>query len=227
MAGLPQSGAVWFQRHAACRRSATADEKESPVKRFLYGVLTTIAVAVIGLLFVAFSGVADVSAGGSHLPGMDWFLSTTSDSSVERHAEGIRVPPDLDQLSRQQAGLAHYHEMCVGCHGAPGVPPSEIGEGLDPRPPHLQDGVDDPARVFWVVKHGIRMTGMPAFGPSHDDQTLWDIVAFVERLPSMSADIYAQELRAAGIEPAEGAEGGDGDEGAQATPAAGDAHGSG
>lgn len=194
------------------------------MKRFFSGILAALVLAVIGILFVAYSGRVDVSATGSHLPGMDWFLSTTRDSSVEHRAESIRVPPDLDELSRRQRGFEHYHEMCEGCHGAPGVPRSEVAEGLDPRPPELQRGVDGPREVFWVVKHGIRMTGMPAFGPSHDDQKLWDIVAFVEQLPGMSADIYAQEVHDAGLAAAKGAAGDDGDEGHAAVHPGDDTH---
>lgn len=66
-------------------------------------------------------------------------------------------------------------------------------DGMRPRP----DGVGgaaaewEPGEVYWIVKHGIKMTGMPAFGPSHDEETLRGIVAFVKELPAMTPERYA------------------------------------
>jgi len=69
---------------------------------------------------------------------------------------------------------------------------SEIGEGLNPPPPDLAASVSDlsPQEIFWILKYGIKMTGMPAFGPTHDDEKLWDLTAFVKRLPTMTPDQY-------------------------------------
>jgi mono/diheme cytochrome c family protein len=89
------------------------------------------------------------------------------------------------------AGLTHYREMCVTCHGAPGVDPSEAGEGLNPPAPDLslarvQKRTD--GELFWLVQNGIRMTGMPAFGATHKDDEIWKIVAFLRRLPALTAE---------------------------------------
>jgi mono/diheme cytochrome c family protein len=83
--------------------------------------------------------------------------------------------------------------MCEHCHGGPGVERDEWASGMRPRPPHLTEeaGEWEPKEVFWLVKHGARMTGMPAFGPTHDDQTLWSIVALVKDLPAMTPERYA------------------------------------
>ncbi len=123
---------------------------------------------------------------------MDWVLGTTSDNSVEHHAAGIPVSP-IFKSPDLALGYHHYSEMCVMCHGAPGVERGEQGQGLNPEPPLLYESVKDmsPSEVFWVAKNGIKMTGMPAFGVTHDDQKLWDITAFVKRLPETSADQYA------------------------------------
>ena len=84
--------------------------------------------------------------------------------------------------------------MCVMCHGAPGIEAGEAREGLNPQPPLLakvKDLVTDPpGELFWVIKNGIKMTGMPAWGPTHSDEKIWAMVAFVRKLPNLSAEEY-------------------------------------
>ena len=114
----------------------------------------------------------------------------TTDSSIERRAKGVALPSDLGQPSRIRRGLASYAGMCAQCHGAPGRQPGPLGLGLNPSPPRLHEAEGEllePRRAFWVMKHGIRMTGMPAFGRTHEDQALWDIAAFLQELPQLSA----------------------------------------
>jgi mono/diheme cytochrome c family protein len=97
-------------------------------------------------------------------------------------------------------GFRHYREMCVGCHLAPGVDATEIREGLLPKPPRLQKAVEEwtPEELFWITKNGVKMTGMPAWGPTHSDAKIWAIVAFLEKLPHMTAAQYQEMNRAAG-----------------------------
>lgn len=111
--------------------------------------------------------------------------------SVRRHAQGIEVP-SLSDPSLVRTGFGHYRETCETCHGAPGVEPAEMGIGLTPLPPKLtvQGHQWDAAELFWIVKHGIKMTGMPAWGPTHRDEELWAIVAFLQRLPTLSPEDY-------------------------------------
>lgn len=89
-------------------------------------------------------------------------------------------------------GAAHYSAMCVNCHLAPGIVDTEIRSGLYPRPPNLSKYQVDPKVAFWVTKHGIKMSGMAAWGVSHDDATIWSIVAFINRLPQMSQKQYRE-----------------------------------
>ena len=115
--------------------------------------------------------------------------------------------PDLADPERIRAGLVHYHEMCATCHGAPGVRISAIGQGLSPEPPELSGAArDEPEETFWVVRNGIRMTGMPAFGVTHDDGEIWAIVAFLRRMGKLSPQEYQAMARAAGVKEAGGEE---------------------
>ena len=94
-------------------------------------------------------------------------------------------------MMRTASQKGEYSEMCSGCHLAPGMKRTEISQGLYPRAPELRRKTGlTPAEQFWVVKHGIKMTGMPAWGVTHDDDLLWDVVAFVRKLPELTPEQY-------------------------------------
>jgi mono/diheme cytochrome c family protein len=165
------------------------------------GFLAVLAVAA--LLFI-FSGVYDVSASNPDSGLIAWALQTTQSRSVHRayeRLEGKVQIPRLDKPQTVRTGLIHYHEMCVTCHGAPGVKISEIGQGLNPYPPELaaRAAEDEPLETFWIVKNGIKMTGMPAFGATHSDDEIWAIVAFLNRMPKLSPQEYQALVRQAGL----------------------------
>ena len=89
--------------------------------------------------------------------------------------------------------MATAATLCVGCHLAPGVTKSELRRGLYPHPPNLsQQDPPDARRAFWTIKHGIKMSAMPAWGKSLDDAAIWDLVAFVRQLPAMAPEAYQQ-----------------------------------
>ncbi|MFQ5566979.1 MAG: c-type cytochrome, partial [Paracoccaceae bacterium] len=94
------------------------------------------------------------------------------------------------------AGANDYDSMCAACHGAPGMSPEAVGQGLNPPAPDLAEEVLEmtPAELFWVTKNGIKMTGMPAWGVTHDDQTIWPVVAFMTRLPGLDQAAYKELL---------------------------------
>ena len=101
-------------------------------------------------------------------------------SSVRQQASGIVAPRQASEEEIRE-GLRFYNEACVYCHGAPGKDPTDIGKGIDPEPPYLPDVVArwSSSELFWIAKNGIRMPGMPAFGPTHKDKEIWKVVAFV------------------------------------------------
>lgn len=164
--------------------------------------LTTLLIAalivVAGGICFAYSGVYDVSASSPHSGFVRWLLSTTSEASIERHAGNIEAP-DLSDESMVRAGASDFDAMCVGCHGAPGRQPDPVGQGLNPPPPDLAESAShmNPAELFWVIKHGVRMTGMPAWGATHEDDELWPVVAFIETLPELDAGGYQALLDSA------------------------------
>jgi mono/diheme cytochrome c family protein len=118
-------------------------------------------------------------------------IETVRERSIERGAAELKIP-DLTDQKLILKGAGQYAAMCTQCHLAPGKSDSEIRPGLYPRPPDLSKVRVDPRIAFWVTKHGIKMTAMPAWGLGHDDATLWSIVAFVNKLPDLSPEAYRE-----------------------------------
>jgi mono/diheme cytochrome c family protein len=152
-------------------------------------VIATLASLVLLLVLFVISGAYNVGADRPHIAVVQALLEAVRERSIVRRVQTIAVPP-LDGAQRLREGAEHYSAMCVDCHLAPGITVSEIRIGLSPPPPNLSQHEVDPRVAFWTIKHGIKMTGMPAWGKTHDDQEIWNIVAFVERLPHMSASEY-------------------------------------
>lgn len=141
-------------------------------------IITTLAVAfvaaVIGVAGVVYFGLINVGADDPHTGPVHAFLDTARNRSVEVRASDIEVP-DLSNEAQIRVGAGNYDSMCVGCHLSPGAAQTELSEGLYPAPPNLaKAGIyDNPAKTFWTIKHGIKATGMPAWGKSMDDQYIW------------------------------------------------------
>ena len=156
---------------------------------------------VIGLVSVygfVQSGLFNVSAMIDHGPVLDWLLHTTMEKSVEKRATDIDVP-DLSRKDMILAGLSDYAGMCAGCHGEPGKSPGIIKQGLNPAPPDLDHLAEEgtAAEMFWVISNGIRMTGMPAFGKSHQPEEIWPVVAFLQSARDITAADYTEMINKA------------------------------
>jgi len=118
------------------------------------------------------------------------------DRSIEVRAHSLVVPQDLSGSARVAAGAARYARECTACHLAPGVTRAQLRRGLYPHPPNLaEQRPPDPRRAFWVIKHGIKMSAMPAWGTTLEDAAIWDLVAFLEQLPAMTAEDYQRITR--------------------------------
>jgi mono/diheme cytochrome c family protein len=151
---------------------------------FVVGILVTLLVPILVLGTGAINMGADVKPGFIERTLAPWGL----DRSVEKRAPNEKNPYTGDSAAIA-TGLDHYRENCVMCHGAPGVPGAELSKGLNPHAPSLAKEENDTpdGELFWIIKHGIRMTPMPAFGPTHTDEEIWKIVAFIRHLPDLTA----------------------------------------
>ena len=165
------------------------------IPTMLAGAAAAILVASAGLAGFWWTGGYNVAADEAHSRPVASALTSMRERSISARAQGIPVP-DLDAPQMVAAGARQYAQMCVQCHLAPGKDDSDLRKGLNPQPPNLHmHGAHDPARAFWVIKHGVKMTGMPAWGYTHDDETLWSMVAFLQRLPKLSPTEFEQLTR--------------------------------
>ncbi|MEP6471877.1 MAG: cytochrome c [Acidobacteriota bacterium] len=165
--------------------------------RFLAGIVFGILLVAAGAAAVVYTGSFNTSA--EIAPGkMERTLAEFAlNKSVARRAPSRKNPlPATPETLR--GGLAHFRENCVVCHGAPGVDPGEIGQGLNPGAPDLtlpRVQARSDGQLYWLVDEGIRMSGMPAFGPTYGEKELWQIVAFLRHLPEITEEEKAQLQR--------------------------------
>ena len=138
----------------------------------------------------------DIGADVSHTPPVHWFIEGLRDRSIAMRARDIEIPVDLNDPKRVATGAGLHIEMCGDCHLAPGMEKTEISQGLYPPAAELSRGfAHSPAQEFWMVKHGVKVTAMPAWGSTHGDALMWDIVAFVRKLPAMSPAQYQAAIK--------------------------------
>ena len=152
-------------------------------------VVVVLAAIAVGLGVFAYSGFYNIGADDHHWSLTYHILQTVRNRSIHVRSEHIKVP-NLEEPRLILKGAGQYAAMCTGCHLAPGVEDSEVRVGMYPQPPNLSRMHVDPQDAFWVIKHGIKMSAMPAWGGSHDDPTIWSMVAFLQKLPSMSPAQY-------------------------------------
>ena len=160
-----------------------------------------LAIAVIsGSSVIIFSGVVDVAADKPHGKFVYWLLQETRENSIAKASENIIVP-DLSDFELLLTGGVDYEFMCAGCHLAPGLKQSDMSLGLYPAPTNLsltyekqvkqgEKNEAAQARNFWIIKHGVKASGMPAWGKTHNDQRIWAMVAFLDRLPTLTPEQY-------------------------------------
>ena len=171
-----------------------AEKKRIDLQRHLpswpFVALASLLVGAI-LGAIIFTGFYDIGADAPHTPPVHWLIETLRDRSIDARAAGIMVPADLNDPKRISAGAGLYADMCAGCHLAPGMERTEISQGLYPPAPELSRGLaHTPAQEFWMIKHGVKLTAMPAWGKTHSDGLIWDMVAFIRKLPSLSPAQY-------------------------------------
>lgn len=174
--------------------------------KILKWTLVFAGLAGLGGVGFLYSGLYPMGADVPHNRLTYWVLETLRERSVARAIRDIEVPT-LDDPQMLLSGGADYNDMCAGCHLQPGKSESDFTLGLYPQPPNLAISAEDhhakgaghgghgdakasAARQFWIIKHGIKASGMAAFGKTHDDARIWAMVAFLQKLPALSEVQY-------------------------------------
>jgi cytochrome c553 len=156
-------------------------------------LLVVVAALAAGGLLFAWSGVLNVAASSGHWRITDWFLHWVMQNSVRTQSMFVETP-DLSTPGLVHRGAGHYETGCAPCHGSPSEPQNLSVVQATPPPPTLNHVNDkwEPKHLFWIVKHGIKFTGMPAWAALQRDDEIWAMVAFLREQPAMSAERYRE-----------------------------------
>lgn len=147
------------------------------------------------------AGLYDVSASAKDNPLVAKMLHSTYEASLHHYGGHDAPPADMMSLDNIRAGAHTYDANCALCHGAPDRPLSAVGAGIQPAAPALLAASrrNNPALMFWVIKHGVNMTAMPSFGKTQSDQTLWQVAAFLYAKRGIPKTDYDRLVSAPGV----------------------------
>ena len=177
------------------------DQKPFDLKKHLpstaFVILATFVIGGVGGA-ILHAGIYNIGADAPHNRPVFWMNENLRDRSIAVRARDITPPTDLNNPKRIAIGAGLYTEMCSGCHLAPGMEKTEISQGLYPQAPELARGLaHSPAEEFWMIKHGVKLTAMPAWGRTHSDELMWDMVAFVRQMQKMTPAQYQAAIKSA------------------------------
>lgn len=152
---------------------------------YLLVSLASVILAAFVAVGVALVGWVNVAATHKEPEPIQWLLHTSFENSVRSQAIGIEVPDKLRTPSQIKSGAHHFTSMCAGCHRPPDTKETATSMGLNPKPPKANELAKNftSAELYWVISNGVKMTGMPAFSPSHSNEDIWDLVSFIQEIP--------------------------------------------
>lgn len=160
-------------------------------------IILSLAASIV-VVFALGSGAYNMAASEKHWAITEKIITWVRESSIKAHAKDL-VVPTIDETEIATAGADHYNSMCIICHLAPGMEPTELSAGLYPQAPEfyerapvtdMEEKLNLTKKYFWVIKNGIKMTGMPAWGTTHDDESIWATAGFVLKLHGMTPEQY-------------------------------------
>lgn len=158
------------------------------IAAYVLGGASAFAVMGLGALAVVQFGLYNTSATKPHYKLVSWAAHATFTNSTRWRSQGVTAPSSFTP-AQVQAGAAEYVDDCMMCHGGPGVARARWVQGLTPTPPYLLDAAQrwTKPQLFWILQRGVKMSAMPAWGETRSDAQLWNLVAFLDALPKLSA----------------------------------------
>jgi mono/diheme cytochrome c family protein len=160
------------------------------MRKVTLAVIVVLFSGALGAALFVESGLYNIGADDHHTKVVLALITQLRNRSIEARLGSIK--PQLTATPAMiKSGAEHYAVLCVGCHLAPGVAKSDLRAGLYPHPPSLaHEDIQESRRAFWIIKHGIKMSAMPAWSKTLDDAAIWDVVAFVRKMPDLTAEDY-------------------------------------
>lgn len=163
------------------------------MKLWFQHVAILAGIALVAGAMVVVSGIVPIKASSGHWEITRWFLSFSMSRSVATWSLGVDSPPEANRAQLLK-GAGHYQTGCVQCHGSPERGPNPIARALTPEPPALQQAVSqwDSEELFYIVMHGVKLTGMPAWPELQRSDEVWAMVAFLRQLPGLDKTEYRE-----------------------------------
>ncbi len=170
------------------------------IKTALIAIAAVFVLQLLGGLLFMTSGTYNIAADEPHLRPVRWMLQAGRTRAVQMRSRGLH-PPNLRDPSLLKRGFVLYRKNCQPCHGGPGAANEQIGRGINPKPPPLLTASNkwDDSELFWIVSHGLKLSGMPGFAPRLSETDVWGIVAFLRRVVLLSPADYHRLTSAADL----------------------------
>ncbi len=164
------------------------------MNRWIWRIALGGGILAVGGFMVAASGIVPIKASSGHWRITEWVLRFGMKRSMATHSLTIKVPENLADRSLVKKGAGYYEVGCRSCHGEPGKPLPRIAAHMTPTPPDLVQRVreSDAKKLFYVVKHGVKFTGMPSWPAPQRDDEVWAMVAFLLEYPALDSAAYRQ-----------------------------------
>ncbi|WP_081420509.1 c-type cytochrome [Xanthomonas arboricola] len=179
------------------------------MKKPVYLIGAAVVLVAVGAAAIVYSGAYNVAADVPHTRPVYTLLEVARERSIAVQSRGLTVPLDIDDPARIRQGAGNYAAMCAGCHLSPGAAETELSRGLYPAPPNLTKEAIKAEQAFWTIKHGIKASGMPAWGKSMGDDFIWNMAAFLQELPKLDKSGYDVLVAGSGGHSHGGGEAGD------------------
>lgn len=162
------------------------------IRQWLVPVATLGLIGLIGGIALAMSGVLNLAASTPHPQGWASFLHYAFQRSVAFHSRNLDPPAEIRSAALIEKGATHYDRVCSNCHGAPGMGQNPIALSMRPQPQYLMGSLKDytPQELFWIVKHGVKYSAMPAWPAGDRDDEVWAMVAFLGAMKNMNYEQY-------------------------------------
>ena len=190
-----RGGDPWSENWSAEKHNLNPRQRD--MKRWALRIAAVLTVAALGGFLFAASGIMSIKASSGHWAITAWLLNFAMRRSVITHSLAVESPP-LDDHGLVLKGAGHYEIGCRPCHGSPDLTQQpRIAQWMTPHPPNLSQEVPkwDANELFYIVKHGVKFTGMPAWPAQKRDDEVWAMVAFLRKLPALTGDDYKRLVR--------------------------------
>jgi mono/diheme cytochrome c family protein len=157
------------------------------MKGFILGIVATIVVVILAVFLIWKSGFVDFNADEPPSQTEKHLAMAAVDASTDRHAQDVKNPVPVTE-ENLVAGADLYMNHCAGCHGLPSSPDGAFAKSFNPPvPAFFKEAPDMPDNQnFYIIKHGVRWSGMPAWGQTLNDTQIWQLCTFLsntEKLP--------------------------------------------